>query len=85
MEIGEIHPTSCYMRITSMFLSLASFQTIFYRATHMERLCIAYMRLWLNEQWLFVQHGCQTGCQTPLTTGLTTDCIVYTNSQPVVV
>jgi len=26
----------------------------------------------LNEQWLFVQHGCQTGC----TTGLTTGCIV---------
>ena len=25
----------------------------------------------LNEQWLFVQHGCQTGCQTLLTTGLT--------------
>jgi len=23
----------------------------------------------LNEQWLFVQHGCQTGCQTGLTTG----------------
>ena len=25
----------------------------------------------LNEEWLFVQHGCQTGCQTGLTTGLT--------------
>jgi len=31
---------------------------------------------WLNEQWLFVQHGCQTGCKTGLTTGLTTGCIV---------
>ena len=33
----------------------------------------------LNEQWLFVQHGCQTGCtvcQTRCTTGLTTGCIV---------
>jgi len=26
----------------------------------------------LNEQWLFIQHGCQTGCQM----GLTTGCIV---------
>ena len=26
----------------------------------------------LNEQWLFVQHGCQTGYQTGCTTGLTT-------------
>jgi len=24
----------------------------------------------LNEQWLFVQHGCQAGCITGLTTGL---------------
>jgi len=32
----------------------------------------------LNEQWLFVQHGCQTR------TGLTTGCIVYTYIQPVV-
>jgi len=23
----------------------------------------------LNEEWLFVQHGCQTGCQAFLTTG----------------
>jgi len=30
----------------------------------------------LNEQWLFVQHGCQTGCQTGLTAVLTTSCIV---------
>jgi len=34
----------------------------------------------LNEQWLFVQHccqtSCQTGCQSGLTTGLTTGCIV---------
>jgi len=30
----------------------------------------------LNEQWLFVQHGCQTR--------LTAGCIVYTNIQPVV-
>ena len=37
----------------------------------------------LNEQWLFVQHGCETGCQTHLTTGLTAGCIVYTNIQPV--
>jgi len=34
----------------------------------------------LNEQWLFVQHGCQTGCQTGLTTGWM---FVYT-IQPVV-
>ena len=27
----------------------------------------------LNEQWLFVQHGCQTGSQT---NGLTTGCVV---------
>jgi len=26
----------------------------------------------LNEQWLFVQHGCQTGCQADCTAGLTT-------------
>jgi len=65
-------------------LSLVSFQTIFYRATHMERLCIAYMRLWLNEQWLFVQHGCQTGCQTRLTTGLTTGWMFVYTIQPVV-
>ena len=46
----------------------------------------------LNEQWLFVQHGCQTSLTTSLTTGwmfvytihpgcttgLTTGCIVYT-------
>jgi len=36
----------------------------------------------LNEQWLFVQHGCQTGCHTVCaigcTTGLTTGCIVQT-------
>jgi len=25
----------------------------------------------LNEQWLFVQHGCQAGCQTGLTTSVT--------------
>jgi len=24
----------------------------------------------LNEQWLFVQHGCQTACTSGLTTGL---------------
>ena len=29
----------------------------------------------LNEQWLFVQQGCQTGCTTGLTTSLTTGCI----------
>jgi len=34
----------------------------------------------LNEQWLFVQHGCPAGCQTGLTTGLM---FVYT-IQPVV-
>jgi len=34
----------------------------------------------LNEQWLFVQHGCQTGCQAGLTTGWM---FVYT-IQPVV-
>jgi len=38
----------------------------------------------VNEQWLFVQHGCQNGCQTGLTTGLTTGGIVQTNIQPVV-
>jgi len=33
----------------------------------------------LNEQWLFIQHGCQTGCQSGLTTGLTTGWMfVYT-------
>jgi len=34
----------------------------------------------LNEQWLFVQHGCQPGCQTGLTTGWM---FVYT-IQPIV-
>ena len=38
----------------------------------------------LNEQWMFIQHGCQSGCHTRLTTGLTTGCIVYANIQPVV-
>ena len=38
----------------------------------------------LNEQWLFVQHGCQTGCQTLLTTGLTTGWMFVYTIQPVV-
>ena len=47
--------------------------------------CIVYTAGWqsgcttrfdnrLNEQWLFVQHGCQTGCQTGLTTGSVVSC-----------
>ena len=35
-----------------------------------EHLAVCSTRL--NEQWLFVQHGCETGCETGLTTGLTT-------------
>ena len=31
-----------------------------------------------NEQWLFVQHGCQTGCETGLATGLTTVGCLFT-------
>jgi len=42
--------------------------------------CTTRFDNWLNEQWLFVQHG----CQTRLTTELTTGCIVYANIQPVV-
>jgi len=38
----------------------------------------------LNEQWLFVQHDCQTGCQTGLTTGLTTGWMFVYTIQPVV-
>ena len=37
----------------------------------------------LNEQWLLVQHGCQTGCQTGLTTGLTTGWMFVYTIQPV--
>jgi len=43
---------------------------------------------WLNEQWLYVQHGCQTGCQSCLTTGCIHDTagwmFVYM-TQPVVI
>ena len=38
--------------------------------------CTTGLTTVLNEQWLFIQHGCQTGCQTRLTTRLTTGCIV---------
>jgi len=38
----------------------------------------------LNEQWLFVQHGCQSGCQIRLTTSLTTGCMLVYTIQPVV-
>jgi len=35
--------------------------------------CITRFDNRLNEQWLFVQHGCHTGCQTDCATGLTTN------------
>jgi len=38
----------------------------------------------LNEQWLFVQHGCQTGCPAGLTTGLATGWMFVYRIQPVV-
>jgi len=38
----------------------------------------------LNEEWLFVQHGCQTGCQTGLTTGLITFWMFVYTIKPVV-
>jgi len=37
---------------------------------------VAARSTWLNEQWLFVQHGCQTVCIAGLKTDLTTGCIV---------
>jgi len=42
-------------------------------------------RVWqlVEQQWLFVQHGCRTGCETDLTTGQTGWMFVYT-IQPVV-
>jgi len=62
-----VYTAGCQTGCTTRFVK----PVVQHGLTSVER-TVAVRSTRLNEQWLFLQHGCQTG----LTTGLTTGCIV---------
>jgi len=52
------HSTGCQTHLTTGWTNSCSFNAVVKLG----------LRTLLNEQWLFVQHSCQTGCQTGCTT-----------------